>query len=151
MNVNLAKRNHQFCEQDFIEYPVWATYYEPDDVDALVGFGYEPQELARLLSAIAGNDEYSFPLPPQAANSPFHYLLLGVRATTRSGNRLVGYLTGSCFGVFHNGKEYQFNASARPRALQTAKELSLALGEQAVFPMQVEVMATGEYREEDLW
>lgn len=151
MNANLAKLNHRFCEQDFIDYPVWATYYEPDDVDALVGFGYKAEEVDRLLASISGNDEYSFPLPPQAANSAFHYLLLGVRATTRGGHRLVGYLTGSCFGVFHNGKEYQFNAAVRARSLQTAKELSFALGEQAVFPMQMEVTATGEYREEDLW
>jgi len=151
MNAALAKLNHQFHEQDFIDFSVWATYYEPDDIDALVDFGYNRQEVERLVSLIKNNDEYSFPLPPQAATSPFNYLYLGVRATTRGGKRLVGYLTGPCFGVFYNGKSYQFNTALRALSLQAAKELSAALGERAVFPMQVEVMATGENKEEDLW
>ncbi|MDI4635824.1 hypothetical protein J7U46_22350 [Pelomonas sp. V22] len=151
MNADLVKLNHQFSEQDFIDFPVWATYYEPDDIDTLVEFGYDRQEIERLVALTKSNDEYSFPLPPQAATSPFHYLYIGVRATTRGGNSLVGFVTGPCFGVFHNGESYQFNASLRTQALQTATELSSALGEQAVFPMQVEVMATREHREEELW
>jgi len=151
MNTALAKLNHQFCEQDFIDFPVWATYYEPDDIDAFVDFGYNRQEVEQLVLRIRNNDEYSFPLPPLAATSPFNYLYLGVRATTRGGKSLVGYITGPCFGVFHSGKSYQFNSALHALALQAAKELSAALGEQAVFPMQVEVMATGERKEEDLW
>lgn len=151
MNADLVKLNHQFSEQDFVDFQVWATYYEPDDIDALVDFGYDRQEIERLVALTKNNDEYSFPLPAQAATSPFNYLYLSVRATTRGGNSLVGFVTGPCFGVFHNGESYQFNASLPAESLQTAKNISLALGEQAVFPMQVEVMATGEHREEDLW
>lgn len=147
----LAKLNHEFSEQDFIDSPVWATYYEPDEIETLVELGFDRKDVEQLMPLSRNNDEYSFPLPPQAAEAPFNYLYLGVRATTRGGNRLIGYFTGSCFGVFHNGKSYQFNGALRTRALQAAAALATALGEESVFPMQVEVMATGERKEEDLW
>lgn len=151
MNASLAKLNHEFCEQDFIDFPVWVTYYEPDDIDSLVEFGYDRQEVELLVAKIKNNDEYSFPLPYQAATAPFHYLYLSIEAITRGGNKLVGYVTGPCLGVFHCDKQYTFNTALRNWALQTASELSAALGERSVFPMQIKVIATGENREEDLY
>ncbi len=151
MRPFLAKLNHQFCEKDFLDSPVWATYYEPDEIETLVELGFDRKDIERVVAHIQNNDEYSFPLPSQAAEAPFNYLYLGVRATTRGGNKLTGYLTGPCFGVFHEGKAYQFNGALRTHALQAAAELAAALGEGNVFPMQVEVMATGQHKEEDLW
>ena len=146
----LAKRNHEFSEQDFVESPVWATYYEPDEIETLVELGFDRKDVEQLMPLSRDSDEYSFPLPSQAAEAPFKYLYLGVRATTRGGNRLIGYFTGPCFGVFYKGKTYQFNGSLRTRALQAAAALATALGEKNVFPMQIEIMATGERKEEDL-
>ena len=146
-----AKLNHEFCAQDFLDFPVWVTYYEPDDIDVLVQWGYDRRELECVLALIRNNDEYSFPLPPQAAEAPVHYLYLGVGATTRGGHSLIGYFTGPCFGVFFEGKTYQFNRSLAEHASIAAVELAEALGEKAVFPMQVEIMATGERKEVDFY
>jgi hypothetical protein len=146
-----AKLNHQFVEQDFIDAAVWATYYEPDDIDALVELGFDRQDVERVVLRTKNNDEYSFPLPVGAAASPFHYLYLSVRATTKGGIGLVGYLTGPCFGVFHAGKHYQFNTLLRERTARASAELAKALGEEAAFPMQIQVIATGERKELKLW
>ena len=152
MRTFIVRLNHEFCEQDFAEAPVWATYYEPDEIDTLVGLGFDRKDIERAVSDLAhGNDEISFPLPIEAAEEPFHYLYLGVHATTRGGNHLAGFITGPCFAVFHDGKTYHFNAALRSRALEAAAELGKALDERNVFPMQVEVIATGERREEDLY
>jgi hypothetical protein len=146
-----AKLNHQFVEQDFIDAAVWATYYEPDDIDTLVELGFDRQAVERVVLQTKNNDEHSFPLPVEAAASPFHYLYLGVRATTKSGIGLVGYLAGSCFGVFHAGKHYQFNASLREHSARASAELAKALEEEVIFPMQIHVVATGERKEVQLW
>jgi hypothetical protein len=97
MRPFLAKLNHRFCEQDFLDSPVWATYHEPDEIETLVELGFDRKDIERVVALIQNNDEYSFPLPSQAAEAPFNYLYLGVRATTRGGNKLTGYLTGPCF------------------------------------------------------
>lgn len=146
----LPKLNHEFSEQDFLVSPVWATYYEPEEIELLVNFGFDREDVEKLMSLCRNNDEYSFPLPAEAAEAPFNYLYLGVRATTKEGNKLIGYFTGPCFGVFHNGKSYQFNLALPSRALQAATALAVALDEKSVFPMQVEVMATGECKEQNL-
>ena len=116
----------------------------------LVEFGFDREDVEKLMPLSRNNDEYSFPLPPAAAEAPFKYLYLGVRATTNGGSKLIGYFTGPYFGVFHNGKSYQFNRALQSHALQAATALAAALGEKNVFPMQVEVMATGQRKEQDL-
>jgi hypothetical protein len=146
-----AKLNHQFVEQDFIDAAVWATYYEPDDIDTLVELGFDRQDVERVVLHTKNNDEHSFPLPAEAAASPFHYLYLSVCATTKGGTGLVGYLTGACFGVFYAGKHYQFNASLREHSARASAELAKALGEEVAFPMQVQVVATGERKEAQFW
>lgn len=147
----LPKRNHAFSEQDFIESPVWVTYYEPDEIETLVELGFDRKEVEQLMPLSIDNDEYSFPIPALAAEAPFNYLYRGVRATTKGGNTLIGYFTGPCFGVFHNGKLYQFNGALRTRALEAAAALASALGELEVFPMKVEIMATSEQRVEEMF
>ena len=138
-------------ERDFVESSVWACYYEPDDIDTIAEFGFNRSEVQTAIQAIGYSDDYAFPLPPQAANVPLNYVYCSIRAETRGGNKLVGYVTGPCMAIYFQGKLYSFNSALRERSLATARELAAALGEQSVFPIQYEVVATSEQREADLW
>ncbi|NML43996.1 hypothetical protein HHL11_09565 [Ramlibacter sp. G-1-2-2] len=138
-------------ERDFLEHAVWGCYYEPDDVDTLVELGFERSAVVDALEQIGYSDEYAFPLPPEATDAPLNYVYRSVRATTRGGNSLVGYVTGPCMAVFFRAKLYSFNPNLRNLSLETARELASALGEKAVFPMDLEVMATSAHQEADLW
>lgn len=138
-------------ESDFIESSVWACYYEPDDIEAIAEFGFDRDEVLRAIQAIGYSDDYAFPLPPEAANAHLNYVYCSIRAETRGGSRLVGFVTGPCVAVFFQGKRYSFNSALRDLSLVTARELAAELGEQVVFPIQYEVVATAERREVDLW
>lgn len=138
-------------EGDFVESSVWACYYEPDDVDAIAGFGFDRSEVQKSLRATGYSDDYAFPLPGEAASAPFHYVYCSIRAETRGGSKLVGFITGACTAVYFRGKRYSFNSALREISLVTARELALALGEQAIFPIRYEVVATGEQKEADFW
>lgn len=138
------KPDHLLDEQDFIEHPVWATYYEPDDIASLGALGFDGDEVRKAIEGTGYSDEYSFPLPAEACDSPFHYLYLSVRATTHGGNQLVGFLTGACLGLFHAGEQYRFNPNLREGSLSNAVRLSQALGEERIFPVRLEVVATSE-------
>ena len=146
MKPFVARLNHKFVEQDFIDHSVWATYYEPDEIDSLVELGFDLTEVANVLLKSRGNDEYSFPLPAEAAASPFQYLYLGARLTTKGGTELVGYSIGPCLGVFHAGEHYCFNRALPEQSVGAAIALATAVGEEEVFPMQIYVVATGEIR-----
>ena len=137
-------------EQDFVDYPMWATYYEPDDIATLGELGFDREEVRKAIEGTGYSDEYSFPLPAEAGDAPFHYVYLSVRATTQGGNQLVGFLTGACLGLFHAGVQYRFNPHLREGSSSSAATLSRALGEEGIFPVQLEVVATSTLRAFDI-
>jgi hypothetical protein len=63
--------------------------------------------------------------------------------TTPGGAKLIGYVTGACVGAFHEGQLYQFNQALLERSLASAQKLAVALDESAVFPLRIEIVATG--------
>lgn len=138
-------------ERDFIESSVWACYYEPDDIDTIARFGFDRSEVQSALQATGYSDDYAFPLPSEAADAPLNYVQCSIRAETRGGRALVGYTSGPCIAVYFQGKLYSFNPGLRQPSLAAARELAAALGENAVFPIQYEVVATSEKKEADLW
>ena len=115
-------------ERDFVESSVWACYYEPDDVDTIAGYGFDRSEVLNAIRATGYSDDYVFPLPPEAASASLNYVHCSIRAKTRGGNELVGYVTGPCIAVYFQGRLYSFNSALRESSLATARELASALG-----------------------
>ena len=70
--------------------------------------------------------------------------------TTPGGHQLVGFLTGACLGLFHEGQQYRFNPNVRDVSLGNASSLSCALGEDRIFPAQLEIIATSKQIQWDL-
>ena len=80
---------------DFERAPLWAGYYEPDDLTEMVRWGI-PEDVARnALDEIGWEDDHYFPLPLEAANSDWmRGKLFGVTATGADGSEFSGYVGG---------------------------------------------------------
>jgi hypothetical protein len=144
MPTLLLKPVDELTEQDFVEHSVWVAYYEPDELDDLQRLGID-KELARLeLGALSDPDRYVFPLPREAVVMPFNYLYVRADLTTAGGKKLIGYVTGPCVGVFHEGQEYLFNRGAYELSKAASRRLASALWEDVIFPLQIEIPVTGK-------
>ena len=141
---------HELTEQDFVLHPVWVAYYEPDELDDLQSLGIDREQAHRELSALEYPDRFVFPLPREAALMPFNYLHVRADLTTAGGTKLIGYVTGPCVGAFHNGEHYQFNRALRDRSEASSRRLASALRERAIFPLRIEIPATGKVSAFDL-
>lgn len=146
MQPFILKPDDMLDERDFIEHPAWATYYEPDDVESLIELGFDAGEVRDAIAATGYSDQYSFALPAKASDVPFQYLYLSVRATTAGGRELVGFVTGACLGLFLKGKQFRFNRNLADLSAVEASKLAVALGDENIFPVQLEIVATSERR-----
>ncbi len=144
MQPFILKFDDSLNENDFIEHPAWATYYEPDDIETLIELGFDADEVRGAIAATGYSDSYSFALPAKASDAPFHYLYLSIRATTVGGRKLVGYVANACLGLFLNGETFQFNPRLADLSEGNATRLAVALGDENVFPIQFEIVATSE-------
>lgn len=150
MRQFIFKPESQLTEQDFVDYPAWSDYYEPDDIQTLGKLGFDVEEVREAIAATGYSDDYVFALPVEGCSSPFHLLMLSLRAVTPSGVKLVGYSTYACLTVFHKGKSYSFNRNLRERAFVHASQLAQALSVVTIFPLSVRVVGTSEEYEYQL-
>ena len=142
----LLKPDTSLTEQDFLDYPAWADYYEPDEIELLLRLGFDVNEVRIALEDAGPSGEYSFALPTEGCREPFKHLKLSVRVLTPGGTHLVGYRTSVCVAVFHRGKLYLFNRSLRSESIGHAQHLAGELGEASIFPLEVcEVATTKRY------
>src|SRR5438128_223511 len=83
----------KLCAPDFEQSPIWAGYYEPDDVQAIVGWGIPEPVVVAALDAAGWQDDHYFPLPIAAAESYWmRGKMFGVIATTAGGSKLSGWV-----------------------------------------------------------
>jgi hypothetical protein len=78
---------------DFDEMPLWAGYYEPDDVDEIVRWGVPEAHVRAELDRIGWEDDHYFPLPLEAVQSDWmRGKLYAVTATFPDGVQCTGYV-----------------------------------------------------------
>jgi hypothetical protein len=129
--------------EDFQQSPLWAGYYEPDDVDEMVRWGIPETAVRDALDGVQWEDDHYFPLPLDAANSKWmRGKLFGITATTTNGLRLSGYAgeTHDYLVVFFYGEAFVLS-SHTPDGVDT---LSAATGSGSVFPLVIDDHVTGE-------
>lgn len=122
-------------ESDFVEYPFWVGYYEPDEMDWLVRLGFQRDEVQKAMQMVNFSDAYAFPLPSTAVGLEFNSLYVSSIFTTPAGRRLVGYVHGPAFGVYLEGRCHLFNPRLRDFWRDLERELRSALGTEA-FPLE---------------
>lgn len=130
---------------DFEQSPIWAGYYEPGDVEAIVGLGIPEPIVLAALDAVDWQDDHYFPLPMEAQDS--HWVrgkMFSVTATTASGSKLAGWVwegTHSLVNLFLDGDQYVLTADTP----NECDRLAARLDEKTLFPLTVENSVTGEH------
>lgn len=78
---------------DFAVMPLWAGYYEPDDVDKIVRWGFPEADVRAALDHVGWEDDHYFPLPVEAVRSRWmRGKLYAVTATFPDGTEHPGYV-----------------------------------------------------------
>lgn len=134
---------HELTEEDFVRHSVWVAYYEPDELDDLERLGIDKEKARSELASLDNPDHFAFPVPGEAAKMPFNYLYVRADIWTAGGTKLVGYVTDPCVAAFRNGERYQFNRGSKDMSTTAANGLAAILGEKSIFPLRIEIPATG--------
>jgi hypothetical protein len=99
----------------FEEHPVWASYYEPEDMDCIVSWGIERELVERLLKEVMiahPGDDYFFPVLGGKRLMSFMFLHIKADFVTADGTQLNGWVGGAdphCIGIFLGEREFLFN------------------------------------------
>jgi hypothetical protein len=133
-------------EEDFVQHPAWTDLYAPDELELLTSLGFDEAETKDVLAKVAWSEDYAFPLPAAGAAMPFMRLRVSARITTHGGSKLIGYMGAASVSAFHRGKVYSFNRGLRDLSQKQAVALGALLGEELIFPLQVELPALHETR-----
>ena len=138
-----VKHMDRLSAEDFETAPLWAGYYEPEDIAEIVKWGWREDDVRAALAEVGWEDDHYFPLPAQAADSSWgRGPLFAARVTTPSGTELKGY----CFrqpgfvNVFYGGKHYPLGDGVPDNH---AQGLASATGE-SIFPLRVINRVTGD-------
>ncbi|MBZ9648998.1 hypothetical protein K9B33_15740 [Sphingobium sp. 3R8] len=87
------KPHRALSSRDFDEMPLWAGYYEPDDVSEIVRWGVPEAEVHAALDQIDWADDHYFPLPLAAVKSNWaRGKLYAVTATFPDETERTGYV-----------------------------------------------------------
>jgi hypothetical protein len=139
----VVKADTALTLEDFALSPLWAGYYEPDDVTEIVRWGVSEGRVRAALDAVRWQDDHYFPLPLEAANTKWmRGKLFAVVATTASGTTLSGYVgeRQNFAAVFFRGARYVLSEHTP----QEAERLAKALCEPSVFPLALVNRVNGE-------
>ena len=87
------KPQASLTSNDFADMPLWAGYYEPDDVDAIVRWGVSEAEVRAALNRVNWEDDHFFPLPVESVKSHWgRGKLYAVTATFPDDTHHSGYV-----------------------------------------------------------
>lgn len=126
-----------------IEHPVWATYYEPDDLSSFAAIGLDPEEILKALQKVRRPDEYLIPLPYLAATVPFKYVYLTVTATSPRGTELVGLRTRVSLRIFHGNFVATLNRALKKESLENVAVLEDIVGKTGLLPLKLFYVGSG--------
>lgn len=142
-DFKVVKSDDLLTAEDFELSPLWGSYYEPDDVDEIVSWGFDEARVRAALAAAGWEDGACFPLPIEAAASDWmRGKFFAAQATTPGGTVLRGLIYG-CDGndrvevaLFAGGSCYRLPYSA--------ERLALIVGESCLYPLDVVNLVTGD-------
>ncbi|MBB4839832.1 hypothetical protein HNP52_002924 [Sphingomonas kyeonggiensis] len=129
------KPEDALSSRDFNERPLWAGYYEPDDVDDIVRWGVPEAEVRAALDEVGWADDHYFPLPVEAARSYWmRGKLYAVTATLPDGTEHTGYV----------GEDHSYLAVFTEGGLRVASDLFPEIDHGLALPIRVNNRVTGE-------
>lgn len=117
---------HDLSQTHFDQYPAWANYSEPDDIEEIANWGIERAAILQQLERIHYSDEFLFPVLHHEPLPKFRFLYLKAMIIAADGSRLVGYIVGQaphCLTVFHGDSQFTFNSNLRDLAAEELARL----------------------------
>jgi hypothetical protein len=102
----------ELSPRHFKQYPVWAEYSEPDDINEIVSWGLERRAVVHQLEQTGFSDQHVFPVLKTDPLPCFRFLFLKAEFRAADGARLTGYVIGQrpyCVGVFAAAECFLFN------------------------------------------
>lgn len=126
-----------------IEHPVWATYYEPDDLSSFAAIGLDPEQILKALQKVQRPDEYLIPLPYLTATISFKYVYLTVTASSPRGTGFVGLRTRVSLSIYHGNFVATLNRALKKESLENVAELEEMIGETGLLPLKLFFIGSG--------
>ena len=128
----------------FEKHPAWASYYEPDDIDAIANWGIDRGEIVKMLESIEYSDDYIFPMLSVENEYPFKFEYYKAIFTTPSGIAINGYTIGTriyAIGIFTHKDHYILNLNLKDRALEAENRILSDIGMESdtLFPLYIDV------------
>ena len=131
----LLKPAALLSSRDFDAMPLWAGYYEPDDVNEIIRWGYSESEVRAALDRIGWEDDHYFPLPVEAVASDWmRGKLYAVTATFPGGAQHTGYV----------GEDHRYLAVFTESGERVASALLPEIDHGLPLPIRVNNRVTGE-------
>jgi hypothetical protein len=85
----------KFGEPHIVAHPVWARFYDPDEIDEIVGWGIDRDTLIRRLNEKHdGSDHAMYPVLQTDPLPESLDLYIQADFVTPDGKQLAGYLSG---------------------------------------------------------
>lgn len=140
----------ELSERHFDEWPVWSEHYDFDEIEDIVRWGLNRQEVLRLFQENKRGDEHcvytlleSNPFPDRMR------IFIKASLEAANGQRFKGYVINEdafCLSVFHGGEEFFFSSHPMLDSINQEQEQglleSLGAAGARLFPMKY----TTEYR-----
>ena len=133
---------HELNADDFERAPLWAGYYEPEDVEEIALWGVPSTVVRAALDAVDWQDDHYFPLPPKAASTSWtRGKLFAATVVTPGGIHLAGYVgeTHDYVVAFLNGQRFVLSEQTSAESNRLQEEL----GAPEVVPLQIVNRVTG--------
>lgn len=147
MDFTLIHSAELTCER-FEQFPAWAQYYEPGDIELLSGLGVDPKMARDLIEDAGWSDEYWFPIPEGAKIGTFQFEHRRAIFHTSSGKELYGYFvnSGHAIGIFGKAQEWIININLldlhKEEIEELREDLEMKEGE-PILPVQITVPSEG--------
>jgi len=136
-------------KEALLEWPAWGQYDEPDDIESLVGLGYDRELVRSRIEATGWSDRYWFPIPEGAPPGMFRYEQRRAYFHNSKGRRFAGYVMdeGHAIGLFGKSREWLINVGLLSlfdaEKAGACADLGLESGED-LLPLFYEVHGQGE-------
>ena len=125
------------------QYPVWAEYYSPNDIDSLVKDGFDREEIEESLKSVDYSNDYVFPVNHHEKESPYEFTFYDSEIILPNSEKMDGYIfyiKGSgvnSISIFYDGEEYVLNLSEPEVTEEDETELKMKLNIDSIYPLEL--------------
>ena len=133
----------------FEKHPVWAEYYESDDIDRMMSDGFEREDIISELKKVEHPDRYLVPVVNYLEPSPYEFTLYKATVVIGSKHSFDAYLfsIGNKMNAIaaYDGNHWQVINFAILDQYEEI-EIKTALGVDALFPLEVTACGGIKYK-----